>query len=111
VPPEWQSEAPFHPSLLPRFTPQGPVTDGTDATERAIIAANDAAQRQFSDAPFRRAGGKAIFDGEYWVWRSRVARGKGDLEATVRLKPDGSVRDVEVILLNSEVGANLPFRP
>ena len=83
----------------------GPVRDQADATTRAIQLANDAAQQQFSVAPFEKTSQKAEFDGQRWTWHRRIACGMGDLEADVAIAPNGTVEEVNIRLLMDQARA------
>jgi hypothetical protein len=71
--------------------PTGPIRDANDAEARAVAIANEKTLKAFDAAPFRTGRSPALFDGKHWVWRGRVGAGKGDLEAFIRLAPDGTV--------------------
>ncbi len=82
----------------------GPVSGAADATARAMAAANSAARRDYGVEPFTDAKTTARFDGQLWVWRTRIASGRGDLEAEVTVAPDGTTRSVRVMYLTQGLG-------
>jgi hypothetical protein len=79
----------------------GPIADATDATQRAVRAANDVAQKKGFRRPFRTSAKSAVLEGGQWMWRGLVGNGRGDIEAAVRLNADGTLDDALVWLINS----------
>jgi len=78
------------------------VRDATEATARAVAGANEAAQANYGISPFTMNSVPASFDGRRWIWRTRVACGKSDLEAEVWLSLGGTVEKLDVQLLSYE---------
>jgi hypothetical protein len=94
----------YEPPQLAEPEPQvatGPIADAADATGRAVRAANDLAQKQGFERPFRAGNKPAAQQGPVWVWRAQLGTGKGDLEAAIRLNADGSIDDAIVWALDS----------
>lgn len=87
------------------FIPGGPVSGAADATEIAVLAANGVAHRDYGIEPFKDLRSTARFDGSVWLWRKRVGCGTGDLEAEVRIKPDGTVKSITVQCLTQQIEA------
>jgi hypothetical protein len=71
------------------------ITNAADATQRAVVLANQAIAGRTSRR-FPNQSGTAILTGQNWVWRGRIGYGKGDLEVVVTLRADGQVVDTQV---------------
>jgi hypothetical protein len=102
-------EDPF--SSVNEIADRQPILDAADAKNRAVKIANRLARSRFLTAPFGQKPSEATFDGRHWIWHECVAHGHGDLETFVRLNPDGSVMELNVTPLNSEIAPNPFFRP
>ena len=74
----------------------GPVASAAEATTRAVMAANEAALRDYRVEPFADGKSSASFDGQRWLWRKRIGYGRGDFEAEVSIAPSGLIENVIV---------------
>ena len=81
--------------------------DTADATTRAVIAANEAARRDYGSEPFTEVKSTATFDGRLWSWRQRIGYGRGDLEATVAITPSGTIESATILFTTQQVSQRL----
>ena len=82
-----------------------PRPSGSLTAEQAKVAAmrlaNDQAFTLYHCRPFRD-GQPALFVAGHWLWVKRQGFGHGDIQATVELAADHSIRKVEVEVLDSQ---------
>jgi len=97
----------FDPTTLDLNALRGPVSNAADATSRAIEIATRAARASFPRIRFHEGGAPAVFNGQKWVWRGRVGYGLGDVEAEIRLNPDGTVAETNI----TSMGSAAPVTP
>src|SRR5215471_4646482 len=71
------------------------------AAAQAVHLANDKAFTLYQRRPFQ-PGPPAQFVAGHWIWSDRRGVGRGDMEATVELATDGTPRNVDVTLLDSQ---------
>ena len=90
-----------------RIAPTGWVVDTADATTRAVIAANEAARRDYGSEPFTEGKSTATFDGRRWSWRQRIGYGRGDLEATVAITPSGTIESATILFTTQQLSQRL----
>jgi hypothetical protein len=67
----------------------------------ALQLANDKALKIYNFEPFQDVRTARFFQG-HWEWSQRQGFGHCDLEATVKLAPDGSTNAVDVRLLDNQ---------
>ena len=72
----------------------------------AMRFANDKAFAQYSCRPFRDTQ-SVLFVEDHWTWMDRQACGRGDIEGKVEIASNGTVRSVEIQLLDSGTGTPL----
>ena len=64
----------------------------------AVRFANDKAFAQYRCRPFRDTQ-SIHFTADHWTWTDRQGIGRGDIEAKVEIASNGTVRSVEIQLL------------
>jgi hypothetical protein len=80
---------------------QGPALSTDQADALALQLANDKALTIYNYQPFRDARTARFVQG-HWEWSQRRGFGHCDLEATVKLAPDGSTNAVDVQQLDNQ---------
>jgi hypothetical protein len=80
---------------------QRPNLSADQADTLALKLANEKALTIYNCQIFQDARTARFVQG-HWVWTQRQGFGHCDLEATVKLAPDGSTNAVDVKLLDSE---------
>ena len=80
---------------------QGTTLTADQADALALQLANDKALTIYHCQPFGDARTARFVQG-HWVWSERQGFGHCDLEATVKLAPDGSTNAVDVKLLDNQ---------
>jgi hypothetical protein len=70
-----------------------------EARVLARAIANQKAKELYDCEPFGNGPPAQFVDGD-WLWFDRRGQGPADIEATVQLAGDGSIRSVDVILLD-----------
>ena len=88
-----------HPTTSAARAVQAVSLTAEAATAIASNTANEKAQTLYNCRPFVASRTAEFVDGQ-WLWYERQPRGVADLEATVRLAPDGTLRTCDVILLD-----------
>lgn len=88
---------------LASILPSGPVAGASDATARAVLAANDSARGDWGVEPFARSKSTATFDGQRWLWHKRVGYGTGDFEAEVEIGPNGTIERVTIQYITQRI--------
>lgn len=83
-------------TTAPRTSSLTPDTAGSLAQRLA----NEKAQAAYDFQPFRKAE-PAKFIGDHWTWHQIRGRGKGDMEAKIEFRADGSDPRVSVTRLES----------
>src|SRR5262245_62024833 len=77
------------PSTAAQGASQSKPLTAEAATAIARKAANEKAQSLYDCKPFVGSQAAEFVEGQ-WLWRERQPRGTKDIEATVRLAPEGS---------------------
>ena len=83
-------------------TPAMAILTAEQAGELARQLANEKAKELYTREPFRESHPARLVENS-WTWFDRRAYGLGDMEASIRFAPDGSARQVEVLLLDSRL--------
>jgi hypothetical protein len=74
------------------------------AATLAAALANNETRQKFNTEPFSAIKGQAILRGTRWEWRASAGYGKGDLQAIVSFREDGSEPKVHIQTLVNEGG-------
>ena len=93
---QWQTDdksAPMGAASLPQTAPL--TADQARLLARKL--ANDQAHARYGARPFWN-GAPARFERNQWIWSDFRGCGRGDMQATVRLAPDGAPLSVDVML-------------
>ena len=95
------------------FTPESRqsslVLNSEEAKALARRVANEKARELYGCEPFWNGPSARLVNG-YWTWSDRRARGSADIEATVDFETDGSMRSVDVILLDNRAFFRQPMQ-
>jgi hypothetical protein len=104
IAPKVNSWRPTRPLVAPKLEESGARLEGRwsaeDAATLACSLANQSAKELYDCEPFGQGPPARLVDG-CWVWSDSRGRGRADVEATVHFALDGSVQNVDVLLLDS----------
>jgi hypothetical protein len=73
------------------------------AATLAAALANNEAKKRFDAEPFSPSAAPATLHGDRWEWQAIVSHGKGDLQAAISFKQDGSEPKVAINQLVNEL--------
>lgn len=88
------------PATPPPHTAAFPLFQPMTADQARLLArklANEQAHARYGARPFWN-GAPARFEQNQWIWSDFRGCGRGDMQATVRLTPDGAPLSVDVRL-------------
>jgi hypothetical protein len=88
--------------LVDKTQLDGTIVSKLAATLAAALA-NSEAKKRFDAEPFSPSAAQATLHGDRWEWYAIVSHGKGDLQATISFKQDGSEPKVAINQLVNEL--------